>query len=146
MSILLGKNVFNIAELLDKEVVNSLVGSEFEWLYHLIKSLGEGNIANFEKVFKDARANIQKFPNIIKEEDYLKQKVRILALLELIFSLDKDERSISFSTISQHCHIPVDQVEYMLLKSMSLVLIKGTIDEVDQVVHINWVLPRYLSK
>lgn len=146
MSILLGKNVFNIAELLDKEVVNSLVGSEFEWLYQLIKSLGEGNILTFEKVFKDARGNIQKFPNIIKEEDYLKQKVRILALLELIFSLDKDERSISFSTISQHCHIPADQVEYILLKSMSLVLVKGTIDEVDQVVHINWVLPRYLSK
>lgn len=33
MSILLGKNVFNIAELLDKEVIKSLVGSDFEWLY-----------------------------------------------------------------------------------------------------------------
>ena len=48
MSILLGKNVFNIAELLDKEVVKSLIGSDFEWLYHLIKALGEGNIAAFE--------------------------------------------------------------------------------------------------
>ena len=32
------------------------------------------------------------------------------------------------------------------MKSMSLELIKGTVDEVDEVVHVNWVLPRYLSK
>ena len=100
MSILLGKNVFNIAELLDKEVVKSLIGSEFEWLYNLIKSLGEGNITVFEKTFKDAFANIQKFPNIVKEESYLMQKVRIIAFLELVFSLDKDERSITFNQIS----------------------------------------------
>jgi 26S proteasome regulatory subunit N9 len=31
------------------------------------------------------------------------------------------------------------------MKAMSLELIKGLIDEVDQVVHINWILPRYLS-
>jgi 26S proteasome regulatory subunit N9 len=71
MSILLGKNVFNISELLDKEVIQSLVGSDFEWLYKLIKSLGEGKIADFEKTFKDAGANIQKFPNIVKEASYL---------------------------------------------------------------------------
>ena len=42
MAILLGKNVFNIAELLDKDIINVLVGSEFEWLFHLMKSLGQG--------------------------------------------------------------------------------------------------------
>ena len=44
MSILLGKNVYNISELLDKEVINSLVGSDFEWLYHMMKTLGQGKI------------------------------------------------------------------------------------------------------
>jgi len=42
MSILLGKNVFNITELLDKDVINSLIGSEFEWLYHMMQTLGQG--------------------------------------------------------------------------------------------------------
>lgn len=36
MSILLGQKVFNISELLDKEIINSLKGSEFEWLFHLL--------------------------------------------------------------------------------------------------------------
>jgi 26S proteasome regulatory subunit N9 len=31
------------------------------------------------------------------------------------------------------------------MKAMSLELIKGTIDEVDEVVHVDWILPRYLN-
>jgi 26S proteasome regulatory subunit N9 len=32
------------------------------------------------------------------------------------------------------------------MKAMSLKLIKGNIDEVEEVVHVDWMLPRYLSK
>lgn len=49
MSILLGKKVFNISELLEKDVINVLLGTEFEWLYHLMKTLGQGQISEFEK-------------------------------------------------------------------------------------------------
>ena len=42
MSILLGKNVYNISELLDKDVINSLMGTYFEWLFHMMKTLGQG--------------------------------------------------------------------------------------------------------
>ena len=31
------------------------------------------------------------------------------------------------------------------MKAMSLELVKGLIDEVDELVHITWILPRYLS-
>lgn len=34
----------------------------------------------------------------------------------------------------------------LVMKAMSLELVKGTIDEVEQVAHINWILPRYLSQ
>ena len=49
MSILLGKNVFNITELLDKDVINSLLGTDFEWLYYMMKTLGHGKINEFDK-------------------------------------------------------------------------------------------------
>lgn len=42
MAILLGKNVYNITELLDKEVIESLVGTDFQWLHTLMKTLGQG--------------------------------------------------------------------------------------------------------
>jgi hypothetical protein len=47
MSILLGKNVYNISELLDKDVINSLIGTDFEWLFHMMKNLGQGKIQEF---------------------------------------------------------------------------------------------------
>lgn len=37
-------------------------------------------------------------------------------------------------------------VELLLMKAMSLDLIRGDIDEVEEVVHVNWILPRYLSR
>jgi len=32
------------------------------------------------------------------------------------------------------------------MKAMSLGLVRGTIDEVIEVVHVDWILPRYLSQ
>ena len=72
--------------------------------------------------------------------------MRIVAFLEMIFNAGKDERSMSFTKISQSCLIDEGDVELLVMKSMSLGLIKGTIDEVGRVVHVTWALPRYLSK
>lgn len=33
----------------------------------------------------------------------------------------------------------------LVMKAMSLELVKGAIDEVDQTVQIDWIMPRYLS-
>jgi 26S proteasome regulatory subunit N9 len=77
---------------------------------------------------------------------YLEQKVRIIAFLEMIFELGKDERSISFAKIGETCQIEQQDVELLVMKAMSLNLIKGTIDEVQQLVHVDWVQPRYLNK
>jgi len=77
---------------------------------------------------------------------YLEQKVRIIAFLEMIFECDKDERSIAFTQIANVCKVELVDVELLIMKAMSLNLIKGTIDEVEQVVHVNWCLPRYLNK
>lgn len=82
----------------------------------------------------------------MKELTSLDQKVRIIAFLELLFEVEKDERSLSFDRIAQHCQLEKSDVELMVMKAMSLELVKGSIDEVEELVHINWILPRYLSR
>lgn len=52
MSIMLGKKVFNLSELLDKDIINILVGTDFEWMYHLMKTLGHGQINEFNNTVK----------------------------------------------------------------------------------------------
>jgi 26S proteasome regulatory subunit N9 len=131
MSILLGKNVYNISELLDKDVINSLVGSDFEWLFYMMKTLGQGKIQEFMDTVNNNQDYISKFPNIVKEMTYLEQKVRIIAFLEMIFECGKDERSIPFAWIAQICNVEAVDVELLVMKAMSLDLIRGTIDEVE---------------
>ena len=82
----------------------------------------------------------------MKQLDKLQQKVRIISFLELLFEVEKDDRSLKFDRIAQHCQIEKSNVEFLLMKAMSLTLIKGNIDEVDEVVHVDWMLPRYLAK
>lgn len=56
------------------------------------------------------------------------------------------DRSIPFVALAQETRLPVDQVEWVLMRAMSLGLIKGRIDQVDSVVHITFVKPRVLDK
>ena len=81
----------------------------------------------------------------MKEMAYLDQKVRILAFLELLFNCGKDERCLTFAQIAQNCLVEPNEVEMLVMKAMSLELVRGSIDEVDKTVQINWIMPRYLS-
>jgi 26S proteasome regulatory subunit N9 len=92
MAVLLGKNIFNITELLDKEILSSLVDSDFQWLYDLLQTLGKGQISEFSAAIQRHNDHISRVPTIMKEMSYLEQKVRIIAFLELVFNCSKDER------------------------------------------------------
>lgn len=92
MAVLLGKNIYNIAELLDKEILHSLVGSDFQWLHDLLHTLGKGQIQEFAQAINKHQEYISRFPAIVKEITYLEQKVRIIAFLEVLFQCGKDER------------------------------------------------------
>jgi len=88
MAVLLGTKIFNIQELLDKEILKCLLQSGFEWLYDLLQTLGNGQITEFAAAIQKHNQVIQRYPQIMKEIDYLKQKVAIIAFLEFVFQLD----------------------------------------------------------
>jgi len=52
---------------LDKEILQSLVGSDFNWLYDLLQALGRGNIDSFDNAIKQHQEFIARFPVIMKE-------------------------------------------------------------------------------
>lgn len=43
------------------------------------------------------------------------------------------------------CHHHHHQVEWLVMRAMSLKLVKGMMDEVERVVHVSWVQPRVLE-
>jgi 26S proteasome regulatory subunit N9 len=82
----------------------------------------------------------------MSEMTYLNQKVKIIAFLEMVFLCGKDERDIPFAKIADACILETSDVELLVMKAMSLELVRGTIDEVAETVQVDWILPRYLNK
>jgi hypothetical protein len=61
-----------------------------------------------------------------------------MALIETVFRRSKDERGkLNFDTISKDTRVPSEDVEHLIMKALSLGLLKGSIDEVDKVISVS---------
>ena len=52
---------------------------------------------------------------------------------------------MTFDTISQETKVKPDEIEHLIMKALSLGLLKGSIDQVAQIAKINWVQPKVLD-
>ena len=69
-----------------------------------------------------------------------------MALIESVFKRGPYDRTMSFQTIAEETRLPLEEVEHLLMKALSLKLIRGSLDQVDQRAQITWVQPRVLSR
>lgn len=52
---------------------------------------------------------------------------------------------ITFEQLAKTCEIPVDQVEFMIMKASALKLVRVEIDQLNQAVAVTWMAPKVLS-
>jgi len=145
LAALVAETIYTFGELLVHPVLQSLQSTEYEWMVIMLKALNVGNIAAYRSLCETESVRINNYPVMISNEGLLKQKLAIAALIELIFRRKADERLITFADIAVGTNLTLDEVELLLIKALSLKLIRGTIDEVDQVVHITWAIPHALD-
>jgi 26S proteasome regulatory subunit N9 len=69
-----------------------------------------------------------------------------MALIESVFRRPAGDRIIPFSTIAHETGLPIHEVEHLVMKALSLNLIKGSIDQVAATAKITWVQPRVLDR
>ena len=110
--------------------------TEHVWLYDLLQTFNGGKITEFHKALEIYTSNINEYPILSQNLKQLELKVRILALVELIFSRQKGNRNLPFKLIAEVCQITVEEVELLAMKAMSLELIKGEIDQVSSYIYI----------
>jgi len=139
---LLGDSIYNFGELLAHDILQVLRGTQYEWLIDLLGAFNSGDI----NYFQNSQNIIQQEKLLIENMAFLQMKIRLMCLIEIIFHLSADGRTLTFNAIAEKAALPHDQVEHLLMKAMSLKLVKGTIDQVDEVVHVSWVQPRVLDK
>ncbi|ODQ65237.1 PCI-domain-containing protein, partial [Nadsonia fulvescens var. elongata DSM 6958] len=139
---LLGDEIYNFGELLLHPVLDSLKDTEYSWLRDLLLAINAGDIPSFENLVQ----NLSKQPILENAAPFLKQKICLTALIEAVFKRPSTDRTLTFETIAKETYIVNDEVEHLVMKALSLGLIRGLIDEVSQTVAITWLQPRVMNK
>ncbi|KAH8278995.1 hypothetical protein KR018_012144 [Drosophila ironensis] len=142
LAALLGEGVYNIGELLAHPILESLKGTENEWLMELLKAFNTGDINKFNEMKKIW----SKIPDLAAQEVKLRQKISLLCLMEMTFKRSAIERAIPFTDIAEETKLPAKEVELLIMKALALDLVRGEIDQVAGVVNMSWVQPRVLNR
>mmetsp|Transcript_11881 Transcript_11881/g.12804 ORF Transcript_11881/g.12804 Transcript_11881/m.12804 type:complete len:171 (-) Transcript_11881:935-1447(-) len=143
LSSVLSETVFDFAVFLQSPLLSYLNEDQL-WLSNLVHIMNEGNVRGLKILVADK--SLENFPLAISKWPQIQAKVVHLAVLNLILSLNPHDRNISFITLSEACQISLEEVESVVMKLMSKGLMRGRIDEVSQVVNVDWIQPRELDK
>ena len=145
-AMLIGEKLYNFAELIEKDFFKLMKGTNYEWISNLILSFNSAKVDQFLLMMEENKKNIEQNQILKEKAEFLPIKIRIAALLDLIFQKNKAERTLTFEEIKKVCICNDDQIEYISMKALSLELIKGYIDEVDKKLVVHWIQPKYLDK
>ncbi|KAB1226365.1 hypothetical protein CJ030_MR1G020582 [Morella rubra] len=145
LSALLGDNIYNFGELLAHPIIKSLLGTKVEWLYYILQAFNSGDLVRYQELCRVHNAALSAQPALVENEKKLLEKINILCLMEIIFSRSADDRTIPLSIIAECTKLSIEDVEHLLMKSLSVHLIEGIIDQVEGTVHVSWVQPRVLG-
>lgn len=145
LAALLGDNIYNFGELLAHPIINSLIGSKVEWVYHILQAFNAGNLVRYQELCQVHNAALSSQPALVQHERKLLEKINILCLMETIFSRPSEDRTIPLSVIAERTKLSISDVEHLLMKSLSVHLIEGIIDQVEGTVYVSWVQPRVLG-
>ncbi|KAL8930394.1 MAG: hypothetical protein Q9172_000103 [Xanthocarpia lactea] len=138
---LISDSIYNFGELLLHPILDSLNTPEHSWLRDLLFAFNRGDL-NAYNVLEN---NISKAPLLDEHKTFLWQKISLAALTEAVFRRPPHDRAMTFQTISQETKVQPHEIEILIMKALSLGLLKGSIDQVAEVARINWVQPKVLD-
>ena len=143
---LLGDDVYNFGELLVHPVVIQLhQSSSYKWLYEMLECFHQVDMSQYDHLCSAHAKVLNGQPALVAHERKLREKITVMCLMSYVSSLPAEEKSVSLGDIGDRTKLPVESVEFLLMKALSLHLIEGIIDQVNGTVSISWVAPRVLT-
>lgn len=140
---LVSDSIYNFGELLLHPILDVLKPPHPQsWLRDLLFAFNRGDLLAFDKLSN----HLSKDSNLSKHTSFLYEKIALAALTELVFRRPPHDRAMTFQTISQETNVKPDQIEHLIMRALSLGLLRGKIDQVDEIARINWVQPKVLEK
>ena len=143
LAALVSDQIYNFGELLLHPILDALKPPHTQaWLRELLFAFNRGDLATFDKLSN----NLSKNEILNSHKIFLYQKISLAALTELVFRRPPHDRAMTFQTISQETKVRPNEIEHLLMKALSLGLLRGKIDQVAEVARINWVQPKVLER
>lgn len=137
---LVSDTIYNFGELLLHPILDTLV-KEDAWLRDLLFAFNRGDLAAYDVLAGHISSN----PLLEEHKASLRQKIYLAALTETVFRRPPHDRAMSFKTIAEETKVRPDEIEHLIMKALSLGLLRGSIDQVDEIARINWVQPKVLD-
>ncbi|KAG6003848.1 hypothetical protein E4U21_001647 [Claviceps maximensis] len=139
---LVSSSIYNFGELLLHPILDALAQSEGDaWLRDLLFAFNRGDLAAYDVLSDNILSN-----KLLNEHSaHLRQKIYLAALTEAVFRRPPHDRAMTFATISRETKVQQNEIEHLFMKALSLGLLRGMIDQVDQIAYITWVQPKVLD-
>ncbi|KAL9094811.1 MAG: hypothetical protein Q9165_002760 [Trypethelium subeluteriae] len=138
---LVSDSIYNFGELLLHPILDSLNGTPHAWLRDLLFAFNRGDLAAWglleQHMGQDAL--------LAEKATFLYQKISLAALTETAFRRPPHDRAMGFDVVAASTNVNEDEIEHLVMKALSLGLLRGTIDQVARVARINWVQPKVLD-
>lgn len=142
LAALVSSSIYNFGELLLHPILDVLAKSEDDaWLRDLLFAYNRGDLAGYDALSDHIDDN----KLLSEHSSHLRQKIYLAALTEAVLRRPPHDRAMSFTTIAHETKVRPDEIEHLVMKALSLGLLRGTIDQVDQIAHITWVQPKVLD-
>lgn len=139
---LVSDSIYNFGELLLHPILDSLKDTQNSWLRDLLLAFNRGDLGAYDIL----ASNMSKNALLKEHQMFLYQKISLSALTETVFRRPPQDRAMTFATISQETKVRPNEIEHLIMKALSLGLLKGTIDQVAEVARITWVQPKVLDR
>jgi hypothetical protein len=86
-----------------------------------------GDIHRYDELCARHAARLNSQPALVEHERRLREKITILCLMELISSLPPHQRTIALGTVAERTKLPLDGVEFLLMKVGGVVVSGGVV-------------------
>ncbi|CAL9730962.1 26S proteasome regulatory subunit Rpn9p [Monosporozyma unispora] len=144
-----GDCIFNFGELLQHPILKEFLlnppNDKLKYVVEILHTLSQGDFNKFNELTTTENTQDKGLDLDTETLLFLKQKICIMTLIELIFI--ENLRILSFTQIAEATRLTdnIGDVEHLVMKAISLGLLKGSIDQVNQLVTITWVQPRIIN-
>lgn len=136
---LLGDKIYNFGEIIMHDIMNYL---QVPWIKQLLLALNSGDLKMYNEVLGEAKAE----PEIQSNLPFLNQKMCIMGFIEMVFNSNK--KTLTYAEVIKAVPLlaSASEVEHLVMKCLSLGLIKGCLAQVDNTIEVTWIQPRTMTQ